>query len=180
MLAAGAHILVNALITNLHIQWPLLLAQAVNFLILLFLLKKFVYKPLLGLLQKREGFIRESVEKHEAVEKKFREIQEYRAKLLFTTRKEAQKILEDAFEKAAVEREELLAKTRKELDGLFARAQKEIEGQKEDALRQAEKEMKKMLMPAIQRILFDSSDEETQKAILATAAQRIEKLYSSQ
>lgn len=47
----------SELLDQLGINWKLLLAQAVNFLLLLFILKLTVYKPLLELLSKRRAVI---------------------------------------------------------------------------------------------------------------------------
>ncbi|MDO8462794.1 MAG: F0F1 ATP synthase subunit B [bacterium] len=49
------------LLTNLGIDWRLLIAQIVNFLVLFFLLRKFLYRPVLAMLEKRRATIAEGV-----------------------------------------------------------------------------------------------------------------------
>ena len=51
------------LLSQLGIDWHLLLSQAVNFLVLLIVLRFFLYKPLLKLLADRKKKIEEGVEK---------------------------------------------------------------------------------------------------------------------
>ena len=45
----------SQLFSQLGIDWHLLLSQAINFLLLLIVLRLVVYKPLLNLLHKRKG-----------------------------------------------------------------------------------------------------------------------------
>ena len=51
------------LLENLEIKWQLLAAQTVNFFILLFVLKKFLYKPMLKFLKERREAIEEGLKK---------------------------------------------------------------------------------------------------------------------
>lgn len=166
------------LLTSLHVDWHILLAQIANFLILLFLLSKFAYKPVIKLLNERRKMVEDSVERSQAIEQKFQEFQEYRAKQLQEVRKEAQQILLTAHESAEKEKEEILAKTRTQLDVLFARAEKQIEQQKVEMVAKAEKEIVTLLIPSLTRVLKDSVDEQTQKSILDQAAKRIKTMYS--
>src|SRR3989344_888148 len=62
-LAAGAQ--------ALGIDGKLLTAKIVNFIILVFVLRKFVYQPLLGLLEKRRQTIEERMKKAEEIETRF-------------------------------------------------------------------------------------------------------------
>ncbi len=55
----------NDLFEQLGINWKLFLSQTVNFFILLFVLKVFVYKPLLAIIKERSKKIKEGLEKAE-------------------------------------------------------------------------------------------------------------------
>ena len=74
----------------------LLLAQVVNFLILLFILKRFLYKPILRVLEERKRKIEESLKNSEEIEKRLNEITEKEAEVILRAGKEGQKILQDA------------------------------------------------------------------------------------
>src|SRR3989344_2266081 len=78
----------------------LLAAQAVNFFILLFILKKFLYKPILGMLETRKQKIAESLKNAESIEKKLQAIGEEREEALKKAGKEAEEIIRDATEAA--------------------------------------------------------------------------------
>ena len=62
------------LIQNFGLDWRLLLAQAVNFFILLFLLKRFAYGPILNALKTRKTKIEEGIRFGKEAEKRLGEI----------------------------------------------------------------------------------------------------------
>ncbi len=74
----------------------LLAAQVVNFLILLFILKKFLYKPILKVLEERKKKIAESLQNAEEIEKRLAEIGEREAEALLKSAKESEKMIKDA------------------------------------------------------------------------------------
>lgn len=74
----------------------LLAAQVVNFFLLLFILKKFLYKPILKVLAERRKKIEESLKNSEEIEKRLNEITEKEAEVILRAGKEGQKILQDA------------------------------------------------------------------------------------
>ncbi len=64
----------NALLEQLGINWKLFLSQAVNFFILLIILKVFVYKPLILVIEKRNKKIKEGLEKAEEADIRLKEV----------------------------------------------------------------------------------------------------------
>lgn len=78
----------------------LLLAQAVNFLILLFILKKFLYKPILKVLEERKKRIGEGLKDAEEIEKRLLEIGQLQEKEIQNATKLGQQIIKDATDSA--------------------------------------------------------------------------------
>jgi F-type H+-transporting ATPase subunit b len=99
-------------LSDFGVQPILLAAQVVNFLLLLFILKKFLYGPLLKVLAQRREKIAESLKNAE-------EIEELRLKI-------------------EQDREKVLAKASEDVQKLLDEAKKEIEGMKEEGRVQAE------------------------------------------
>ena len=64
----------SQLFSQLGIDWHLLLSQAVNFLLLLAILRFVVYKPLLTLLHKRRERIEEGLTKADEADKRLGEV----------------------------------------------------------------------------------------------------------
>ena len=64
------------LFAQLGIDWHLLLSQAVNFFLLLVVLRLFVYTPLLKLLHDRRARIEEGLTKADEADKRLVEVEE--------------------------------------------------------------------------------------------------------
>lgn len=155
------------LFNNLEIKWQLLAAQAVNFFVLLFLLKKFLYKPMLKFLRERRESIEEGLKKSELAEQKFNEMRAIQAKELAKTRKEAQKIIDDAKKRADEAQRKIMADTKKQTEVLFVKAEKEIEQLKTARLEEAEKEIGRLALEGMEYLLKEKISEE-KKADLQT------------
>lgn len=98
---------------------PLLLAaQVVNFLILLFILKKFLYGPILKVLEARKKRIEESLKNAEEIERKLQETEEHSEKIIARTLQQAQKILDETNEVAA----KILEDTNKQAEQILLKA----------------------------------------------------------
>lgn len=73
----------------------LLAAQVVNFFILLFLLKKFLYGPILKVLETRKKTIETSLKNAEEIERKLAETEDEAEKILAKTLQESKNILDE-------------------------------------------------------------------------------------
>lgn len=80
----------------LGINWKILIGQAVNFAILLFVLKRFAYRPFLSLLEKRRAGIEDGIKKTEEAEKSLKNIRGLSDRIKENSEKEAQEILKKA------------------------------------------------------------------------------------
>ncbi|MBI3103637.1 F0F1 ATP synthase subunit B [Candidatus Daviesbacteria bacterium] len=99
----------------------LLAAQVVNFLILLFILKKFLYGPILKILENRKKTIEQSLKNAEEIELQLQKTKEQSEKIIADTLKEAQKILDQTKEVAA----QMIADTNKDAEQILLQAQED-------------------------------------------------------
>lgn len=76
----------------------LLLAQVVNFLVLLFILQKFLYKPILKVLTERRQKIEYSLKKAEEIETRLSQTNEEVDKMLAQALEESQRIIAESKE----------------------------------------------------------------------------------
>lgn len=113
--------------TTLGIDWKTLILQIIAFVILVWLLGKFVYPWLMKSVDERQAQIEESVKAVQAAEEKAESAQEEVAKLLKEARKEASEIIGTAKDEAnaAIEASEKKAKSR--ADKIVADAHDQIE-----------------------------------------------------
>jgi len=104
----------------------LFLWTILTFLVLLVLLAKFAWKPLLALLDRREELIRQSLDDAEKAKQELQRLQQ-----------ESKEILS----KARVEAQSILAKSRSEAEKLKGELRQEAKGQADSILRDAEKQI---------------------------------------
>ena len=64
----------NQLLSQLGIDWKLLLSQAINFFILLLVLTFFVYKPVIKIIKKRNDRIKEGLDKANEADIRLKEV----------------------------------------------------------------------------------------------------------
>lgn len=125
----------------------LLLAQIINFLIVLWVLKKYLYGPVISVLNKRKQAIKEGLEQAEKARLLLEEVGEKEKKILQDAQKQGQKIIEEAKEHAlSIMRDsEISAKERAEK--IIDEAKRKIE--------QDTKETEKRLTQHVSNIAID-------------------------
>ena len=168
----------SALIEGLHLDWKLITEQALNFLVLLAILTKFVYKPIFRILNERRLNIESSLQKAEEIDKKMEDIKQYHQDQLIKARDEAQQIIAQAREMADKEKEKKLAKTEEEVAMLFERAKTEISAEKKEMVKDVERQTTKFLIPAIDKILKETVDEPIRKQIQEKSVKKVAQLYN--
>ena len=98
------------------IQPVLLFAQIVNFVILLLILKKFAYKPIMKVLDERKHKIETSLKQAEEVEKKLAETEKKQKEIIGNAERESTKIIEEAKNAAKKMQENTLVETNKKVE----------------------------------------------------------------
>ena len=96
------------------------------FLVLLFVLRKFAWGPIVAGLAAREERITESLEKAAEIEKATRELAETNKKMLEAAQREAQGIIAESRLSAKTAADEILAKAQSEIGDQRERAKREI------------------------------------------------------
>jgi F-type H+-transporting ATPase subunit b len=154
------------LITKLGIDPTLLIAQVINFLVLFFILKKLIYKPLLNLFDKRKKMIEKNVEDTKKIEERLEKLEEERKTILSDASKEAMTIVESAKKEAEKEREEALVKAKKEISTLAERYREQLATEKAGMIRELRAEMAELIVAGSQKILQKEFSGEAQKKLM--------------
>jgi F-type H+-transporting ATPase subunit b len=102
-------------------------AQIVNFLVILYVLKRFVYKPLFNVLQKRQDMVKDSVKNAEESKKALEKAEAKEKELIKEARSNADQILKDAKEQAAVIIKKAEEDTKKQTQQMLKDAKEQIE-----------------------------------------------------
>ncbi len=144
----------------------ILLAQIVNFIILLVILKAVAYEPLQKMLKERQERIQKGLEDAQAAEEARAKAEEEREKILAEARAEADRILAEARRKAREEAEKILDQAREEAEGIRETARKEAELERTQILGQVREEIAALAIAAAHKLVGEALDEQRQRALV--------------
>ncbi|MEH7415885.1 F0F1 ATP synthase subunit B [Neobacillus drentensis] len=117
-----------------HINTGDIFFQLIVFIILLALLKKFAWGPLMGIMKQREEHISNEITSAENSHLEAKKLLEEQRNLLKEARNDAQNLIENAKKQGDVQREEIITTARAEAERIKEAAKVEIEQQKEKAV----------------------------------------------
>jgi len=157
------------LVHNLGIDWKVLLAQIVNFAILLFVLKKFAYRPLLKILNERREKIDEAIRRSRSVDEKMAEIEALKERILAAARAESEEILKKAEEAARKIQEEMLRDAHYKSEKLLQEAEKKIQAEREKIFQEVKKDIAGVVALAVEKSVGDLVGRETQEKMIKEA-----------
>lgn len=159
----------GALIGTFHIDYKILIAQMVNFAIVLFVLYKFAYKPLLKVMTDRTEKIEKGIKNAEEANKKLQETEKKEKEVLGNARKEAQAIIESAEKTAAKNKEELLNEAKKKSEEIVANTQKQLEEEKKKMMSEIKSEIADLVVAATGKVIDEKMDSGKDKEIINKA-----------
>ena len=139
------------------IDWKLLIAQAVNFGVLLFVLTYFLYKPVLKTLDERKQKIAQGVEDAEAAEKKLAEADSVVSERLQGAESEAESIVASARDTAGSERNRIVKEAEARADAIAADAEARAAEAQAKALRESEKEIARLAILAAAKTINEKA-----------------------
>jgi F-type H+-transporting ATPase subunit b len=112
---------------KLGIEPTLLAAQVVNFLVIVLVLQKLLYKPILTMLEKRKKEIAEGVALTQKMREEEEKLKEKLEKALAKAREDALDVIEDAKKQAKEMEKELMVETHAQAAAMIARAKTEAQ-----------------------------------------------------
>jgi F-type H+-transporting ATPase subunit b len=156
------------LVSQLGISWQLLLSQAVNFALLLIVLRIFVYKPVLKLLHDRREKIEGGLAKAKEAEQRLHEVDIIGKGKIKEAEHEAVNILKRTEVEAKTVEEKLLAAARQHEEEAIKSTATRLRSQEEESRQALEKEAAALVRLAITRTV-ELSPEKIDDALIAKA-----------
>ncbi|MCM3567213.1 F0F1 ATP synthase subunit B [Neobacillus mesonae] len=117
-----------------HVNFGDVFFQLIVFIILMALLKKFAWGPLMGIMKQREDHISNEINGAEQSHLEAKKLLEEQRNLLKEARTEAQALIESAKKQGDIQRDEIIAAARAEAERVKETAKLEIDQQKEKAV----------------------------------------------
>lgn len=145
---------------KLGIETSLLLAQLVNFTIIVVVLSKLLYKPILGMLEKRKKNIEEGLRLTESMKEEEAKLEIKKQKVLDEARLEGGKLIEEARKRAKEEEKELLVEAKAHADDMIKKGKEEAERTKKDMEKTMREEAVLLAEAMAKRLLSDVMTED--------------------
>ena len=162
------------------IEWFTVVAQIINFLILVFLLRRFLYRPIVTMMANRRERIEADLAATERKREEAREeIETYRRKNEELD-EQRQSLLQEAKESAESERHRLLAEAREEVEKARSRWQQALDEEKEAFLLDLRQHVGEHSYQVMRRALAELADSELEERIAAVFLRRLTDLGAEQ
>src|SRR3989344_4429923 len=145
-------------IGTLGINWKLFLAQLLNFGIVLFILWKWVMKPVVGALESRRVKIEQSLKKAQDIEERLQKFEEHKEGELRRIRVQGQEILNQANAAAA--------SAKAETDGIWQETKRTIAAEKDQMMGELREEVAGLTVMATEKILREKLDGTKDKRLI--------------
>ncbi|MGI5835252.1 MAG: F0F1 ATP synthase subunit B [Chloroflexota bacterium] len=150
----------------LGINLPSLMWHTVNFILLLLLLTKFLYRPVVRMLDNRAALVKESMERAESIKEQLLRTSEESKRQLEAARKEAQAIIDQANQMAQVVKTQARQEAQVEADKIVAKARAQLEQERELAVAELRREMADLVVAAASKVVGQSLDDKAQHRLI--------------
>jgi F-type H+-transporting ATPase subunit b len=153
-------------VEGLGINLPTLIAQIINFTILLGLLYLVAYKPITRMLDERSRKVKESMEQTELIKQQAERAEEEVKKQIEAAGREGQEIIARAVHSGEDVRQKAQQEARQDVESIIARAGVEIQRERDGAIGELRKEFADLTILAAGKVIDRSLDKEAHRQLI--------------
>lgn len=149
-----------------HIAWGDALYTLFTFIILLLLLRKFAWGPIMAMMKQREEHIANEIDTAERNRKEAEKYLEQQKAEVQKAREEAQAIIENAKKLSEKQGEEIVAKAKEEAERVKNTALAEIQREKEQAVTALREQVASLSVLIATKVIEKELDEKAQEKLI--------------
>jgi F-type H+-transporting ATPase subunit b len=153
-------------VEGLGINLGYLIVQIFNFAIIFVVLRAWVYKPILGLLERRRTAIAEGLEDARIAAEARQNAEQEAEKVLSEARAKASQVLREANERAETQGKEVIAEAEAEAAKKREETLAEVESERDRILGELRGQVGTLAIAAAQKLINASLDEQRQRALI--------------
>ena len=154
----------QGIVETFGIDWPMLIAQAINFLIVAFVIWKFAFKNILSTIKEREKQIADSLSNADKIKLELEETEKQQQETLHDASIAAKKTISSAQEQAKAFIEAQKEDARKQAEEIISKAKSAMEQERERVLKEARDEIASLVVLTASKVLSkDLSEDEKHK-----------------
>lgn len=148
--------------------------EIVAFLVVLGILWRWVYPPVMRVAERRERAVEAGLRKAQEAEQRLSEVREEVATTLEAARAEAREVLSRAHREASADVGEVRSRARREADALAEQARQGIADELDRALRELRAQETALVAAAADRVLGESLDPEAHRRLIERSLASVE------
>ena len=156
---------------SLGINLPLLVVFIINFIILFVLLRIFLYKPVLKMLDERSKRTKEGMELAEATKKEYEQARSEVQKQIEKGRQEAQAILSQTMQVGERLKEESRQEATKQAKVIIDRTRAELEAERDKIVEDLRREFVNISISAAEKVIKETLDKEKHRKLIEETLQ---------
>ena len=137
----------------------------VNLIIFYLLIRKFLFKPVLGMIEKRKKMIEDQFAAADETNAQANELKQKYEASLGGAKEESQKIIASARERGHAEYQEIIDKAQTEADRMLKDANVNVAREREKALQDVQTEIANLAMAAAAKIIGEANTPELDKEL---------------
>lgn len=164
------------LLSKLGIDWKLLLAQILNFAILLGVLTFFVYRPLLDLIDARRERIRKAMEDAKKIEEQKGELARIREEALRRTDFECGALLEKTKREAEKAKTDILESAKREVAQMLEKGKEQLEEERANVFMDVQRTLAQTIVRMTEKILEREFSPSDQRRLVSSLVKDIPRL----
>jgi F-type H+-transporting ATPase subunit b len=142
-----------------------LITSIINFFILVWLMKRVLYKPVLKLLEERKHRIEEQLQEAQRKDQEAEKKKEEYQRLLAESKNEAQRILKSASQSGEALKEEIIAKAKIQAQEIIAQAQSQAQEEQTKMWHQLQGQVGGLSLELARKIVGELDEERTRRLL---------------
>lgn len=166
-------------IAKLGLNGQIFFAQMINFLVVMIVLWRFVYKPVVRMLDERQKKIEDGVKMAESAQAKMDSVLSEQTRILDKAHQEASLLLDEARQSGEERRTILLSKAKDEVKSLVSAGKEQLRQEHEAMMQEARVQMAQIAVEAARKILEDQVDEKQANKIATKVVETMTSTYEA-
>jgi F-type H+-transporting ATPase subunit b len=150
-----------------------LVAELIAFVIMVAILAKYAYPPIMRAAEARQKQIEDGVRAAQEAERRLKEVQKDVEQTLAEARAQARETLNRAHQEAAAEAEELRDRGRKDAEAQVEKARGDIQAEKDRAIQELRAQVSALVVDAAGKVLGAAIDEKSHARLIEESLRQV-------
>ena len=156
----------DSFINTFHIDWKIIIAQSINFVVVLFVLNFLIVKPLKKLMKERSETIAGGLDDASKNKELLKNTKKEYDEVLSKAKEEAHIIFQEGKKEAEEKKKIMIENAKEEVDNMILAGKKSLESEKAKIIEEAKQEIVSLVVKATEKLLESHNNEDFNKKAL--------------